>query len=68
MLKAYLNIFKISDLKKKIVLTLGLLVIYRVGSYIPTPGVDGRALSSFFADIAAKQGSTIFGLMDLFSG
>ena len=43
-------------------------MIYRVGSYIPTPGVDGRALSAFFADIAAKQGSTIFGLMDLFSG
>ncbi|MCH7505263.1 preprotein translocase subunit SecY [PVC group bacterium] len=68
MLKAYLNIFKIADLRKKILLTLGLLVIYRVGSYIPTPGVDGRALSAFFADIAAKQGSTIFGLMDLFSG
>lgn len=68
MIKAYLNIFKIPDLKKKIILTLGLLIIYRAGAFIPTPGVDGAALSAFFADIAAKQGRTIFGLMDLFSG
>jgi preprotein translocase subunit SecY len=58
------NIFKIPELKKRILFTLGLLIVYRVGVHVPTPGVDGTALASFFA---GKKG-TLLGLFDMFSG
>ena len=58
------NIFKIPELKKRIFVTLALLIVYRVGVHVPTPGIDGTALSSFFA---GKQG-TLLGLFDMFSG
>lgn len=62
------NIFKIPDLKKKILVTLGLLAVYRIGSYIPTPGIDGAKLAQFFDNIARTQGGTLFGIMNMFSG
>jgi preprotein translocase subunit SecY len=68
MLAALSNIFKIPDLRKKIFLTLGLIAVYRIGGYIPTPGIDGAALSQFFENIARTAGGTLFGIMDLFSG
>jgi preprotein translocase subunit SecY len=58
------NIFKIPELKKRIFYTLGLLVVYRIGVHIPTPGIDAVALASFFAQ--AK--GTLLGLFDMFSG
>jgi preprotein translocase subunit SecY len=58
------NIFKIPELKKKIYITLALLVVYRVGVHVPTPGIDGAALATFFA---GKKG-TLLGLFDMFSG
>lgn len=58
------NIFKIPELKKKIYVTLALLVVYRVGVHVPTPGIDGAALATFFA---GKKG-TLLGLFDMFSG
>lgn len=58
------NIFKIPELKKRILYTLGLLVVYRVGVHVPTPGIDTVALASFFAQ--AK--GTLLGLFDMFSG
>ncbi|MFC1646183.1 preprotein translocase subunit SecY, partial [Candidatus Omnitrophota bacterium] len=48
--------------------TLGMLIIYRMGCYIPTPGIDGAALSEFFNRIAQTQGGTLFGIMNMFSG
>ena len=42
------NLFKIPELKKRILYTFGLLAVYRVGVFIPTPGVDGQALNSLF--------------------
>jgi preprotein translocase subunit SecY len=70
MLSAFVNIFKIPDLKKKLLLTLGLVAVYRIGTYIPTPGVDGYALSQFLEQMARTQGGvgTIFGIMNMFSG
>src|SRR3989338_3232246 len=59
---------KIPDLRKKITLTLILIAVYRVGAYIPTPGVDGLKLAQFFANIARTQGGTLFGIMNMFSG
>jgi preprotein translocase subunit SecY len=58
------NISKIHELKKRILFTLMMLAVYRVGCHIPTPGIDGTALAAFFG---ARQG-TLFGLFDMFSG
>jgi len=58
------NIFAVSDLRKRVLFTLGLLAVYRVGGHIPTPGVNSEALK-LLADQAA---STMFGLYDMFSG
>jgi preprotein translocase subunit SecY len=58
------NILAVSDLRKRVLFTLGLLAVYRVGSHIPTPGVNSEALK-LLADQAA---STMFGLYDMFSG
>ena len=43
------NIFKIPELKKRILFTFGLLVVYRIGVHVPVPGIDSSALASFFA-------------------
>jgi len=63
-LEAFQNIFRIPELKKRVLFTLGMLVVYRVGCHIPTPGVDAVALSHFFKQ---AQG-TLLGLFDMFSG
>ncbi|MBN1793622.1 MAG: preprotein translocase subunit SecY [Candidatus Omnitrophica bacterium] len=68
MLSAFVNIFKIPDLKKKILVTLGLIVVYRIGAYIPTPGIDSGALSAFFEMMNTRGGGTLFNLMNMFSG
>ena len=62
------NIFKVEELKRKIFITLALLIVYRVGCFIPTPGVDTFALSQFFAKIARVQGQTLLGILNLFTG
>jgi len=61
---SYQNLFKLPELKRKILITLALLFVYRVGIHVPTPGVDGAALSSFFA---AAEG-TLFSMFNMFSG
>jgi preprotein translocase subunit SecY len=58
------NITKVPELKKRILVTCGLLIVYRIGVYIPTPGIDNQALSAIFA----SQSGTLFGLIDMFSG
>jgi len=63
-----INSFKIPDLKKRLIITGILIAIYRVGCYIPTPGIDGASLAEFFARIARTQGGTIFGIINMFSG
>ncbi|MBL7108598.1 MAG: preprotein translocase subunit SecY [Candidatus Cloacimonetes bacterium] len=64
MLASIKNVFKIPDLKKKILYTLGILIIYRLGSHIPTPGINTIALGEFFKN----QQGTLFGMYDLFVG
>lgn len=56
--------FKIPELKKRIIFTLVLLAVCRFGAHIPTPGINGEALSAFFAQ---TQG-TLLGFVDMFSG
>ncbi|MEJ2102288.1 MAG: preprotein translocase subunit SecY [Desulfobacterales bacterium] len=58
------NVFKIPELKKRIVFTLALLIVYRVGVHVPVPGIDTAALASFFA----RAEGTIFGIFNMFSG
>jgi preprotein translocase subunit SecY len=58
------NIFRIPDLRKRVLFTLGLLAVYRLGSHIPTPGINADMLAQFFN---ANSGSAL-GLVDLFSG
>lgn len=64
MFEALQNIFKIPELKKRVLFSLGMLAVYRVGCHIPTPGIDRIALSHFFKQ---SQG-TLLGLFDMFSG
>ena len=58
------NIAKIPELKRRILFTLLMLAVYRIGCNIPTPGIDADALMAFFA----RQQRTLFGLFDMFSG
>ena len=58
------NIFKIPELKKRIFFTFGLLIVYRIGVHVPTPGIDAVALAAFFE----KARGTLLGLFDMFSG
>src|ERR1700723_2634499 len=58
------NIFRIPDLRKRVLFTLGILAVYRLGSQIPTPGVNLKLLAQFFD----QQAGSALGLVDLFSG
>src|ERR1051326_4167120 len=58
------NIFNVPDLRKRILFMLALLGVYRIGAFIPTPGIDADALANFFNQ---AQG-TVFGFLDMFSG
>ena len=58
------NIFRIPDLRRRILFTLGLLFVYRLGGHIPTPGINTAALENYFQ---GQQGG-LFGFIDLFSG
>ncbi len=62
--EAVANIFRIPDLRNRVLFTLAMLAIYRLGAHIPTPGIDANRLEDFFKQ---AQG-TLFGFMDLFSG
>jgi preprotein translocase subunit SecY len=58
------NIFRIPDLRKRVLFTLALLAVYRLGGHIPTPGINLQRWSDFFS----KNQGTIFGFFDLFAG
>jgi preprotein translocase subunit SecY len=58
------NIFRIPDLRKRILFTLAMLAVYRLGGHIPTPGINADKLQQFFQQ---NQGSFL-GFVDLFSG
>ncbi|HTZ95500.1 MAG TPA: preprotein translocase subunit SecY [Terriglobales bacterium] len=64
MFEKFANIFRIPDLRKRILFTLALLAVYRLGGHIPTPGVNADKLQQFFDQ---NRGSFL-GFVDLFSG
>jgi preprotein translocase subunit SecY len=63
-IEGFQNAFRIPELKRRILFTLGILAVYRVGAHIPTPGIDSQALAAFFQQ---TQG-TLLGFFDMFSG
>jgi preprotein translocase subunit SecY len=64
MIESIKNIFAVPDLRKRVLFTLGLLGVYRIGNHIPTPGVNTEAL----ALLAEQTRNTMFGMYDMFSG
>ena len=64
MFEKFLNIFRVPDLRKRVLFTLGLLAVYRLGAQLPTPGVNSKLLDQFFH----TQGGSALGLLDMFSG
>jgi len=58
------NIFRVPDLRLRVLFTLAMLAVYRLGGHIPTPGINGELLSQFFD----QQRGTVLGFVDLFSG
>ncbi len=61
---SYQNLFKLPDLKRKLLITLALLFVYRIGIHVPTPGINGAALASFFQSASG----TLFSMFNMFSG
>jgi preprotein translocase subunit SecY len=58
------NIFTISDLRNRVLFTLGMLAVFRAGGFIPTPGINAAALD----ELARQTANTMFGLYDMFTG
>src|SRR3974377_1767155 len=58
------NIFRVPDLRKRVLFTLGLLAVYRLGGHIPTPGINLQRWEEFFS----SNSGSIFGFFDLFAG
>ncbi len=65
MLSTILSAFQVADIRKKILFTGGMLLIYRVGSHIPVPGINFSAVSSLQQKLG---GAGILGLLNTFSG
>jgi preprotein translocase subunit SecY len=65
MLKTFLNAFRIPELRKKLAFTAGMLALYRLGAYIPAPGINVDAVEDLANQFA---GSNILGFLNLFSG
>src|ERR1043165_3735634 len=64
MLQSLRNIWDIPDLRKRVLFTLGLLAVYRLGNHVPTPGINAKALIA----CSEQTRSNWFGLVDMFSG
>ena len=66
MLTAFARAFKTPDLRKKLLFTLGIMVVYRLGAHIPVPGSTTRTSTS--ASKQTKGNNSLFGLVNMFSG
>ena len=67
MIKAFQNAFKIPELRKRIISTAFLLIVYRLGAHVTLPGIDDQALEAFFQQLM-ERGGNVIGFIDLFSG
>ncbi|MGQ9665211.1 MAG: preprotein translocase subunit SecY [bacterium] len=66
MMSTFQNIFKVPDLKKKLLFTLGAVFIYRLGAHVPLPGINAQALGLLMQQL--KQQGSLFGMYDIFVG
>ncbi len=64
MIEQLRNIFRVPELRRRVLFTCGLLIVYRIGAHVPTPGIDAHALARFFE----QQAGNLLGFFDLFSG
>jgi preprotein translocase subunit SecY len=64
MIEQFRNIFRVPELKRRVLFTCLLLIVYRIGAHVPTPGIDAHALALFFE----RQAGNLLGFFDLFSG
>src|SRR5215210_2815408 len=65
MLRTFLNSFRVPEIRKKLAFTAGMLALYRIGAYIPAPGINIDAVESIAESF---QGSNVLGFLNLFSG
>jgi preprotein translocase subunit SecY len=63
-LEAFANIFRVPDLRKRLLFTLGLLAVYRLGGHVPTPGINTARWTEFFN----SAGGSLFNFFDMFAG
>jgi len=64
LITSFQNILKIPELRSRVLFMLAMLAVYRIGAHIPTPGIDGDALSAFLLG----RGGALLGFLDIFSG
>ncbi len=64
LIASFQNIFKIPELRSRVLFTLAMLAVYRIGAHIPTPGINNDALATFLLD----RGGALLGFLDIFSG
>ena len=65
MLRTFLNAFRVADIRKKLAFTAGMLALYRIGAYIPAPGINIDAVDQISQNFT---GSNVLGFLNLFSG
>ncbi|MBM4043536.1 MAG: preprotein translocase subunit SecY [Planctomycetes bacterium] len=68
MIEQFANIFRVPDLRKRVIFTLGVIALCRVGVYVPIPGVDTQVLESYLRQYATTGIGQILGLINLFAG
>ena len=68
LLSALANAWKIPELRRRLLFTLGMLAIYEVGIFIPTPGINGKELGRIFDELAQTSGGGLLNLLDMFTG
>ena len=66
-MSAILQAFKDADLRKKILISLALIILYRIGAQIPSPGVDYASISGRLRELT-QDSSSVYSLINLFSG
>jgi len=64
MLSGFQNVSRIPELRRRVLFTLGMLAVYRLGVHVPTPGIDRQAMAAFFE----QQKNNLLGFLNLFSG
>jgi len=64
LITSFQNILKIPELRSRVLFTLAMLAVYRIGAHIPTPGINNEELQKFLLD----KGGALLGFLDIFSG